>query len=69
MEKLIKEIEKTKQKLIEKAKKNGLYENFGQNEVRKLEDKHINSSDYTREMNEKRLIVSRFSVWCMNYTI
>lgn len=53
----IKEIEKTKIKLINKAKKIGLYENFGQTEVRALEDKF----GYT-------LAIKNFDNWCMNYT-
>ena len=42
LKKLEKEIEKTKNSLLIKAKKNGLYENFGQVEIRKLKDKFIN---------------------------
>jgi len=64
---LEKEIEKVKNKLIKKAKSKGLYENFGQNEVRKLEDKHLNSSDYTDEMNKKRNLIQSFDEWCMNF--
>ena len=64
---LEKEIEKVKNKLIKKAKSKGLYENFGQNEVRKLEDKHLNSSDYTDEMNKKRNLIQSFGEWCMNF--
>lgn len=68
MEKLIKEINKTKQNLIEKASKKGLYENFGRKEVHKLEDKYIDSSIYTDEMNKKRQLVNCFSDWCSNYS-
>lgn len=55
-------------KLIKKAKSKGLYENFGQKEVRKLEDKFINSSDYSEEMNKNRRLIQIFDEWCMNYT-
>lgn len=55
--------------LIEEAKKNGLYENFGQTEVRRIEDKFINSSDYTREMNESRDKLRYFSNWCSRYSL
>jgi len=53
--------------LIKRAK-NGLYENFGQHEVRKLKDTYIDISDYSREMNAKRDALRRFDNWCMNYT-
>lgn len=43
--KLPKAIERTKRKLIDKAKQ-GLYENFGQKEVRRLEEKYIDISVY-----------------------
>jgi hypothetical protein len=54
-------------KLIKKAKTKGLYENFGQKEVRKLEDKFINISDYSEEMNSNRRLIQMFNEWCMNY--
>ena len=64
---LTKDIKQTKSKLIGKAKKFGLYEDFGQNEVRTLTDKHIDSSDYSKEMNSKREELQAFDNWCMNY--
>lgn len=54
-------------KLKAKASKNGIYENFGQREVRKLEDKFIDSSNYTLEMNYTRNRIQEFENWCMNY--
>ena len=54
-------------KLIKIAKIRGLYENFGQKEVRKLEDKFIDSSDYSEDMNKKRRLIQLFDEWCMNY--
>ena len=62
-----KALTKEQNKLIAKAKTNGLYENFGQKEVRKLEEKYINCSDYSKEMNEKRRLIQMFDEWCMNY--
>ena len=53
-----KEIDKAKQSLINKAKSKGLYENFGQKEVRKLQDKF----GYTKE-------VAEFDEWASNYSI
>ena len=54
-------------KLIKKAKSKGLFENFGQKEVRKLEDKFINIFDYSEEMNKNRRLIQMFDEWCMNY--
>jgi hypothetical protein len=65
IKKLEKEIEKTKNNLLIKAKKNGLYENFGEVEIRKLKDNYINSS-YTREMNIIRNLIDNFDHWCGN---
>ena len=62
-----KALTKEQNKLIKIAKSKGLYENFGQKEVRKLEDKFIDISDYTDEMNEKRRLIELFNEWCMNY--
>ena len=62
-----KALTKEQNKLIKIAKSKGLYENFGQKEVRKLEDKFIDTSDYTDEMNEKRRLIELFNEWCRNY--
>jgi hypothetical protein len=64
LKKLEKEIEKTKNSLLIKAKKNGLYENFGQVEIRKLKDKFINFSNYTNEMNIIKNLIDGFDYWC-----
>ncbi len=66
LKKLEKEIEKTKNSLLIKAKKNGLYENFGQVEIRKLKDKFINFASYTNEMNMIRKLLDNFDYWCGN---
>ena len=60
-------ISRERTKLIKIAKSKGLYENFGQKEVRKLEDKYIDSSDYSEEMNKNRRLIQMFEEWCMNY--
>ena len=60
-------IKQYRNKLIKKADSKGLYENFGQTEVRKLEDKFIDISDYTTEMNSNRNLINSFDNWCMNY--
>jgi hypothetical protein len=65
--KIKKAIQKKQNKLIKIAKTKGLYENFGIKEVRKLEEKFINISDYSNEMNNNRSLIQNFSEWCMNY--
>jgi hypothetical protein len=62
-------IERKKQKLIDKALKNGLYENFGQKEVRELEYKYIDISNYSKPMNEKRKKLESFNEWCINFDV
>lgn len=61
MEKLKKEIEKAKSKLRSIANKKGLCENFGQSEVKKLEEKY-NSP-------QEMVLINQFDEWCMNYEI
>lgn len=53
--------------LIAKAKKKGLYENFGQEEVRNIEHKFINISSYSEEMNDNRKKLEYFYNWCTDY--
>lgn len=65
--KIQKALTREQNKLIKIAKIRGLYENFGQKEVRKLEDKFIDSSDYSEDMNKKRRLIQLFDEWCMNY--
>ena len=65
--KLIKEIERTQNKLKERVKTKGIYENFGQREVSRLKDKYIDISVYTDEMNRMRQHIDNFNNWCMIY--
>lgn len=60
-------INREQNKLIKKAKTNGLYENFGQKEVAMLENKFIDHSEYSHEMNKNRKLIQLFDEWCMNY--
>lgn len=62
--KLINAIRKTKQKLIERVKNRGIYENFGAKEIGQLHDKFIDLSSYTNEMNDRRDLISQFNNWC-----
>ena len=59
-------VKRERSKLIAKVKDNGLWENFGQKEVRKLKDKYIDISKYTDEMNRRRDIIQDFNEWCMS---
>ena len=59
-------VNRFKKQLIRKAQKKGVYENFGQKEVRKLTD-IIGSNLYTAPQ-EIRSILFNFDDWCMNYT-
>ena len=56
-----------KAKLKGRADKKGVYENFGQKEVRVMEEKHIDVSSYTPEMNAKRNAIADFDNWCSDY--
>ena len=67
MKALKRDIEKQKKRLIAKVNKNGLYENFGQKEVMKLEDKHIDSYAHENGANEKIKAILDFENWCMDY--
>lgn len=60
-------INRARTMLIDKAKENGIYENFGQEEVRKIRDKFIDLSDYSNKMNDNRNKLDIFEKWCMNY--
>ena len=53
--------------LINKASNEGVYENFGQVEVRNIKDKFINASDYSENMNDNRNELLMFSHWCSDY--
>ena len=58
------DIARIKKQLIAKAKRKGLYENFGQKEVRKLKGKYP-----TGYMGEERInmdAIQEFSNWAMN---
>ena len=52
-----------KNKLIKKAKKNGIYENFGQTEYKKLKDSWENTANY----NE--IIMIEFYNWIISFNL
>lgn len=62
-----KAIKKEQNKLIKLAKTKGIYENFGQHEFRKLEEKFIDYSDFSKEMRENIILIQAFEEWCYNY--
>ena len=59
-------IKRYKERLIRKAKKNGLWENFGQKEVRLLEDTYSEHKDKNDRVWDK---IREFDNWCMNYDL
>ena len=68
-DKAIKEIAKAKEKLIAKAKKSGIYENFGQSETNKL---FVQFNVSAFGSGEDRLIFSliqSFEIWAMNFDL
>lgn len=60
-------IRRARRILTQESQKNGVYENFGQKEVRAIKNKFIDISSYTNEMNENRRKLKEFDNWCMNY--
>ena len=61
-----KTIKQTKTKLIKKAQKKGVYENFGQKEWRQINDL-IGSDFYTAPQHIRNIFLD-FQTWCENYT-
>ena len=67
------EINKIKKRLIKKVKEKGIYENFGQNEIRDLKDKYnysdlcINDLCLNKEQIKTRILINNFDDWCLNY--
>ena len=61
-------INRAKDMLINKARNEGIYENFGQKEIREIQNKFIDCCDYSTEMNDRRKKIDNFNSWCMGYT-
>ena len=59
------DIHKVQKSLIKRAKTNGIWENFGQKEMRKLNDEYFT---YGYEAKEIMDMLSAFNDWAMNYT-
>ena len=66
---LIQDITRLKKRLAGNWKRNGAYENFGQKEVRDLQDKH----DYlslkwgSPEQRQMAQMIDNFTNWCIEY--
>lgn len=58
-------INKQKAKLISKAKKSGLYENFGDKEVRMLEDKFLTGDFHEDKITKSK--INGFFEWAISY--
>lgn len=67
-EQIQKVVNKVKKSLINKWKRKGGYENFGQVELRRLEDKFEDFSDYSNRMFKIRKIIMAFDDWASEYT-
>ena len=66
---LTREINGTIKRLKEKARKKGIYENFGQKELRKLKDKYdylsLNYGDKRQRQAANQ--IDKFEVWLIRY--
>ena len=56
-------ISRAKEILIDRVKTDGLYECFGQKEVRAIRDKFVDLCDYSKEMNTIRSKIDNFDEW------
>lgn len=63
-----KAIKMAKEMLIDKADEMGIYENFGQEEIRNIKDKFVDITDFTEDMMKVRNQIDAFEDWCMTYT-
>lgn len=64
---IYRKINAVKSALTQKAKETGLYENFGQTEVRKLYDDPRVDAFGTTEQRQNHAAVSALDDWAMNY--
>ena len=62
-------ISRAKKRLIAKAKKDGIFENFGQEEIRAIKEKFIDCCNYTEEMNNNRNKILALECWCIGYSL
>jgi len=67
LEKVNDEINRYKRDLMSKVKEAGLWENFGSNEARKLENKY-GKFRYDFEYQEAFKLIDDFRYWTQNYS-
>ena len=66
VDQLIEEITKRKDKLLLEADKNGFYENFGQKEVREIENNLDLESNRMKDITAAHQHIREFEYWCAN---
>jgi len=64
------DVSMAKRRLVIKAKVKGIYENFGQSEIRKLKDRYHYSALIHGSQSERRLAgeIDSFEDWAISYT-
>ena len=62
-------IKRAKESLLKKAKKQGIYENFGSAEADAIHQKFIPLCDYSNETLKKRTQVSNLREWASNLSL
>lgn len=65
----MKQIQTAKNKLIQKAKVSGIYENFGQKEVQALKAKLKYNPYGSPEERQVAAAIDRFDEWCINFDL
>lgn len=71
MSNLSQAIERSKKRLIKKAKAKGLWENFGQDELHKLKEKfdYFSLKYGSPEQRKQASQIQAFDNWCMNFDL
>lgn len=64
---LNREIAHYKKLLVTKFNEVGIYEDFGQNEVRELKDKYSYTFSFYPKQKQLDDLINNFDNWCMNY--
>jgi hypothetical protein len=62
-------IKKAKEMLDKRARKEGVYENFGVNEANAIEEKFITLGDFSDTMLRRRTQITHFREWCAEYSL
>lgn len=66
-EKIDTAIRRAKKMLIDRVKKDGVYENFGSKEVKEIKSKFIDNCDYSEVINSDWIKLLEFEFWCIGY--